>query len=125
MEGQPGSNIDNWTNGTGKVEKDKWQLYEVYVKMSKVGNGEFKMWQDGSLKATRTGVNTLNSKEKYMRFYRLCLYWNGGPVQDQVMWWDAEAVAVKTSGAQGGAVRDDTPFMDRDADGNPFIGLAT
>ena len=32
-------------------------------------------------------------------------------------------IAVKCAGTLGGDVRDDTPYMDVDADTNPFIGV--
>lgn len=123
-EGVSSDDVSDITGGTGNILRNVWQTWEVRLKMSKIGDGEVDLWRDGVKVASLTNLTNIHSSGSYFYKFNMGKYWNEEPTQEQSMWWDNHAVAVKTSGANGGDARDDTAHMALDPSGNPFIGEA-
>lgn len=118
------ANIDLfWNNNNGgsggllnkgtDILRDRWYAFEQYVKFSSVaGQGIYRVWQDGKLIFEDKKTPTLLTHTSVSGYIYLYTYWNNGAPQTQTSYVDD---IVITS---------DTP-SNRDASGNPFIGVGS
>lgn len=93
------------------ISTGKWSAYELYIKFSATpGKGIIRVWKDGALKLEDKKAPTFKSSGDSAGRALIGTYWNGGSPKSQKMYIDD---VVWTS---------QTP-SNRDAKGNPFIGL--
>jgi hypothetical protein len=120
FEARAPGNSSSWDdyNGT-EVKKGQWQMFEVYCYLHPE-NGIMRLWQDGVLMGSFTRPTIAGpSNESYVNRLLFLTYYNGSSPQTQGLYFDHHTVAIKNS------VRDDSPYLDTDADGNRFIGMDT
>lgn len=104
-----------------KLDDEKWEQWEAYCKGAKSSDGEWKIWRNGVQVGLPAQQQTWRSAEDSGQWESVMFmtYWNAGVPKDQTFWYCRPAVAMRN------ANRDDTPFMSRDADGFPIIGMVT
>ena len=106
-------NNSDWRTNGGQVPHNEWHAIEQYIKFSSVpGEGITRVWQNGILFKEETTTNTLRSATSVSDFIYLFTYWNGG------------APATVKAYVDDVIITSQTP-ANTDADGNPYIGLAT
>ena len=112
---------DQWTNFDGaKMPRGTWAMYEKSVFFHPT-EGSITLWKDGKLVKKQTGINTIGSGVNTAQVTRLLFstYFNGGSPKTQEAYTDEFALAIDGGG------RKDSVFLDTDAQGNKFIGMAT
>lgn len=94
-----------------KVEKGKWETYEVYYKASsKPGSGIARIWKNGKLQHENKSWETLrNSTDQFDAAY-LFTYWNGHAPKSQTLYVDDLFITNERPKAT-------------DARGNSYIGM--
>jgi hypothetical protein len=79
----------------------KWQCVEAHMRLNDAGksNGLFELWVDGTLDATRTGLNWLGSYRAYgINAVFLENYWNNGSPVAQERYFDEFVVSTQRIG---------------------------
>jgi hypothetical protein len=97
-------------NSSSAIHREQWETWEIYVKWDDTTNGRWRFWRNGELlndKASRTLLTASSQKTRML----LTDYWNDGAPKTQSMWLDDLTITT------------DTP-SGRDANGNPYIGMA-
>ena len=118
----------------GTYTKGSWRIVEYYVRFGSVprnagGISEVRVWVDGNkvMHTTDYAFWSPSWGTGFIEMWRLHTIWNGGnpnssnPGEGREHYIDSFAIAVRGNMESGGW-RDDTPHMDRDAEGFPFIG---
>ena len=107
------------------MPRGRWVMYECYYRLSTDYNSRRKVWIDGTkIIDYNLGIHA-NPSFSTSRFLHHT-YWNGTPQFSgslQQYYFSQYTIAVKGNIIDVG-YRDNTPSMDRDASGDPFIGLA-
>lgn len=106
------TNLDYKNRGVN-VTKGTWHAYEQYVKFSSVpGQGIYRVWQDGKLVLDDNTTKTLKGSGSSSGFVYLFGYWNDGAPKTQSAYIDDIFIT------------NERPSQ-RDANGNPMIGLTS
>lgn len=120
----------------GTYTKGSWRFVEYYVNFGAVpknagGTSEVRVWVDGNkvMHTTNYAFWSPTWSLGFIEVWRLHTIWNGGNPnssnsgEGREHFLDSVAVAVRGTMEVGGW-RDDTPSMDRDSEGFPFIGTS-
>ena len=101
----------DWKNFGVNVTKGTWHAYEQYVKFSSVpGRGIYRVWQDGKLVLDDNTTKTLGGSGSSSDFVYIFSYWNDGAPKTQSAYIDDIYITNQRP-------------SQRDANGNPMIGL--
>ena len=126
---------DHWHTPLGPtIVNERWYMFEVYwymhsVPRDKGGLGVMKFWQDGRLVTDYGGFGTMgldlnHAMDRGVVMNTIWNWWVGDnpsiSPRTQHNWLDHPTVALRVP-SHG---IDQTPWMDRDETGFPFIGLA-
>lgn len=127
VEGYPqGPETDGWwildKNNPKDMSFGGWHCCEVYHYLhSSSTSGISRFWLDGVQIGPDIRQQTLpqsSSTCEDLLYLTVRDYING--IDSQHHYWADVAIAINK---HGGTIRDDTPYLDRDLSGNPFIGL--
>jgi hypothetical protein len=96
-----------------------WECLEMYVKShTDPAQGVVKVWKNGDPIWSQNTQTLLTDNNRLVDHFFIN-YWNAPvPQTTPIFYWSMPAIAVRNS------QRDDTPFMDTDTTGFPFIGLS-
>jgi hypothetical protein len=95
------------------VKTGQWHAFEVYLKFSATaGNGIFRTWQNGKLIFEDKDTPTLRSASSVVTQASVWTYWNNTAPKSQTAYIDSVVITSEQP-------------QDRDANGNPFIGIGS
>ena len=104
-----------WLGGINSpvpVSVGSWQCHEVHVKLNSAGaaDGEFQLWLDGTLVASRNDLNWVGAYNAYgLNAVMLETYWNGGAPQATERYIDNFVIATGLIGCSVAPVRRPMP----------------
>ena len=128
------NNSVGWTHASSifNCRRGEWEIYEYYAKFHHVakdngGEAESILWKNGVRAANMTNAYTCSGAGGgFEGTILLHTYYNGEPTYPNRIfhhWIDHVAIA-RRGVTTAGLTIDDTPHMDRDSQGLPFIGMA-
>lgn len=102
----------NRLNVGAPIPRDKWVVFEQYVKFSANPNaGIYRMWQDGKLVFEDKKTWILVSPTAVAQYTLLFTYWNAGSPKNNTVWVDDVVLTNQQP--------DNTDSL-----GNPFLGIS-
>jgi hypothetical protein len=110
----------NWSymgSQSNAIRFDQWETYEYYIRFgdtftSSGGTSLIRYWKNGTLMAEIPNRKSLNSATSVATYFYFFTYWNGGAPRTQSMFADDVIITNERP-------------ANRDASGNPFIGMGT